>query len=293
MLLAHPFTATKTLYGDSYAPPLVWQIARASDGSVYYGAYGSDGRLFSVEIENVPNNRRIFYFVSRPNDYNHTYTQSTPTHGFSKVSIDQVRERLRRNQQHWAEDPDLEKNNLHSHFIPLGERPGEGTTLFGVRVETSYENGEKRINERWESDLGLMMSSTNTGPGEGHDSHWVITDLRREEPDPILFQIPKEYLSDPVLDANTIFIENQTGSPETLHGALTEFNLWTRLKPPVKPLGIAKEKSAADRTAVFTRVSVTDQGPMTSGLKLRGVSPTMPQTRIRVHYGILRLCGRR
>jgi hypothetical protein len=267
-LLGVPFTATKTLYESSHDRPLVWQIARASDGSIYSGAFGYDGRLVSVEIEDVPNNRRIFYFAPRPRNYDHTYAQYTPTDGFFTESIEQERGRLRKNQQHWAENPDLEKNNHRTHFIPLGERPGNGMVLFGVRLETTYENGEKRINERWESDLGLMMSSANSGPGEGHDSHWVVTNLRREEPDPSLFRIPKEYLADPVLDANVVFLENLTDSPEVLSGALTEFNLWTKLRPLVKPLAVAKEKNAADLNATFSRVPIMGQSPITSGVKL-------------------------
>jgi hypothetical protein len=264
-IVGAPFTATRTLYREGDDRPSVTQIARASDGSVYCGSYGSDGRLFQVEIEDVPNNRRIFYFPSRLND--HSYTQSAPTYGFLKLSIEQERDRARTRQRHWAEDPDLQENNRRTHFTPLGERPGDGMILFGVRVETTYESGEKRVDERWESDLGLMMSSTDIR-SEKEDSYSVVTNLRRQEPDPTLFQIPKEYLSDPVLDANTIFIDNQTGSPEVLHGALAGLDLWKKSKPLVKPLAIAKEKNAGDLTATFTRVPM-NRGPMTSGLKLQ------------------------
>jgi hypothetical protein len=249
-VLDAPFTATLT-YGQ--ASPM--RIARASNGSTYRGAYEHDGKFGQVFIEDVPNHRRIEYSVPPPNIRNHTYRLTAQS--FSTESIEEHRERLGRSQQHFADDPDDVKAGRQYHHIPLGERSGDGMTLFGVRVEETFADGTKRISEHWDSDLGVTISRTSTGPQEGKQASWVVTDIRREEPDPSLFEIPKEYLADPLLDVNTIFIDNQTGVPEVLDKASAQFDSWKW--PPIrKPLTIVNEKRAADLTATFTKVSVAE-----------------------------------
>jgi hypothetical protein len=89
-----PFTAifSRTTPGQ---PKRTCQVARASDGSMYYGCSGADGRLSSVDISDVPNNRRITFFVPPPNVPNHIYAVSTPPHGkYTIVSADEVREAI-------------------------------------------------------------------------------------------------------------------------------------------------------------------------------------------------------
>jgi hypothetical protein len=254
-----PFTATfsRTTPGQ---PRRTCEMARASNGSIYLGCSGADGRLSRVEIGDVPNNRRIAFFVPPPNVPNHTYNLSTPRRGkFTTVSADDIRQQLRRGQGLCREQPE----------ISLGERSGEGFTLFGFRSEKTYDNGNKRVTEYWESDLGIVVSRKDVGPQEGEEHSYVVMNIRREEPDPSLFQIPKEYISDPLLDANTVFIENLTGFPEVVDGALGELYVWK--KPPrashVKPLVVVQEKNAADLTAAFTRVPVVE-GSSKPGIRL-------------------------
>jgi len=267
-----PLTATVTLHNarEGEAPSQTTRrIARASDGSTYSASYGPDGTLGRVEIDDVPTNRRITFFVPPPNDFSHTYMLRTPPHGkFRLWSTEEIRQQVRCQQDAWTEEPDRQKENGRVHDIVLGERSSDGMTLFGFRSEKTYDDGSKKMSEHWWSDLGIMISDTNVGPGEGRESSYVVTNLKREEPDPSLFQIPNEYLFDPLLDANTIFLDNQTGSQPVLDGAVSELNEWKRRSSLVKALVIVKEKSAADLTAVFTQVPVTDQGSTASGLKL-------------------------
>jgi hypothetical protein len=253
-ILDAPFTATLRYY-QAGQPPVTMRIARASNGSSYRGPYEHDAKFGQVFIEDVPNHRRIEYSVPPPNIRNHTYRLTTRS--FFPESIEEHRERLRRSQQHFAEYPDDVKAGRPYHHIPLGERSGDGMTLFGVRAEETLADGTKRISEHWDSDLGITMSRTSTGPQEGKQASWVVTDVRREEPDPSLFQIPKEYLSDPLLEVNTIFIDNQTGVPEVLDMATTQLNSW-KWPPAHKPLAIVRERNAADLAAIFTKISVAD-----------------------------------
>jgi hypothetical protein len=266
-----PFTAdvTNTYSKAGKTRVTTTHVARASNGSVYCAGYDSEGKLTGVEFDDVPGNRRTVLFVPRfPTDHNHTYSLLTPEDGFSTPSIEDVRQKLRRNQQRYAKDPDRENDLYHSHSIPLGEKSVDGMILFGLRVETTDEDGEKHAYETWESDLGLTMSYSILRPGELEETHSVLTNLRREEPDPSLFQIPKEYLSDPLLEAKTIFIDNQTGAPEILRGAVSQLDGWKKDRY-VKPLAVVHERSAADLTATLARASVTDQGATTSGVRLQ------------------------
>ena len=105
-----------------------------------------------------------------------------------------------------------------------------------------------------DTELGIRVSNSSAGPTQGGKDSWVVSDVRREEPDPSLFQIPKEYLSDPFLDARTVFIDNQTGISE-VGRVSAQFG---RDLPRVKPLTVVEEKSAADLTAIFTKVSVEE-----------------------------------
>jgi hypothetical protein len=254
-----PFTATfsRTTPGQ---PRRVCQMARASNGSIYLGCSGADGRLSGVEISDVPNHRRIAFFVPPPSVPNHTYTLSTPRQGkFTTVSADDVRQQL-----HWGQGVCREQPE-----ISLGERSSDGLKLFGFRSEKTYDDGTKRVTEYWESDLGIVVSRKDLGPQEGEEHSYVVTNIRREEPDPSLFQIPKEYISDPLLDAKTVYIENLTGAPEVLDGALGELDFWKRppKMPYVRPLSVVSERNAADLTATFTRVPVVE-GSSKPGIRL-------------------------
>jgi hypothetical protein len=255
-----PFTATfsRTTPGQ---PKLTCQIARASDGSVYFGCSGANGRLSSVEISDVPNNRRIALWVPPPNLPRHTYTLSTPRDGkFTTVSADDLRQRLRHGQS-------ICSCKEESHTT-LGQRFSDGLTLFGFRSVKTYDDGSKRVTEYWESDLGVVVSRKDVGPQADEEHSCVVTDVLREEPDPSLFLIPKEYLSDPLLDAKTIYIENLTDVPEVANGAVIVLDAWKASKvSSVQPLIAVQEKNAADLTATFTKVRVVE-GASRPGIRL-------------------------
>jgi hypothetical protein len=100
-----PFSATVTNTHSKARQPgaSTSHIARASNGSIYCATYDSAGKLSGVEFDDVPSNHRIALFVPRlANDHNHTYSLLTPTESFSTPTIEDVRERLRRNQQRYA-----------------------------------------------------------------------------------------------------------------------------------------------------------------------------------------------
>jgi hypothetical protein len=265
-----PLTAeVETSHAEGAAPSLAEKIARNSNGSTYCATYDRDGKLLRVEIEDVPNNRALSFSVFRPpNDHDHTYRESTPEHGFLTRSLEEERQSLRKSYDCWTNEPDRQRDNHFTHLVPLGEKLGDGMTLFGLRVEMTDLDGEKHANESWQSDLGLTMTYTYMRPREGKYIHSVVTNLRREEPDPALFQIPKEYLSDPLLEANTIFIDNQTGSPEISGGAVRQLGSWKN-GPHGKPLAVVNEKNTADLTATLSRIPVIDQKSTTSGVRLQ------------------------
>jgi hypothetical protein len=258
-----PFTATTsyTSHSTGKTQKVTDQIARAADGSTYHGYYDPDGRLRRVEINDLPNNRKIAFFA---NTLDHSYTVSTPPDGkFTTRSTEEVRKQLRRIQSLLTENPDNKTFSGRVHHTSLGEKSSDGMLLFGFRHEIADDDGEKYVREDWRSDLGIVMSSTSTR--EEHESSYVVTNIRQEEPDPSLFRIPKEYLSDPLLDANTVFIENHTGSQEVLDAAVGRFNSWKK-RPPGKAWIIVEEKNTADVTAAFTRS--VDQNSM-PGIRLQ------------------------
>jgi hypothetical protein len=114
----------------------------------------------------------------------------------------------------------------------------------------------REVDESWDYELGIRINRPSVGPQQRENS-WIITDIRREEPDPSLFEIPKEYLSDPLLEARTVFIDNQTGIPEVLDKATAQFDASKTMRR-VTPFTTVQEKDAADLTAIFTKISVDE-----------------------------------
>ena len=82
------------------------------------------------------------------------------------------------------------------------------------------QNGKKHAVEMWMSDI------TGNGLAPEGIRAWTVTDFRRVEPDPALFEIPAEYLPghDPLLIAKTVFVENETGDPEVKDASERDFN---------------------------------------------------------------------
>jgi len=245
-----PFTATfeRTTPGQ---PKRTCQIARASNGSVYFGCAGSNGKITSVDINDVPNNRQIAFFPPAPGNFNHTYRLYPPQEGkFKILSAQEVREQLRSGKGFCCCEEEPEN--------ALGQKLSDGLTLFGFRTVKTYADGSKRVTEYWESDLGVVVSSKALGPQPGEEHSYVVRDVLREEPDPRLFEIPKEYISDPLREAKTLYVENLTGFPEVMEAALGELDFWrkdSRVRY-VEPYTVVNEKNAADLTATFTVVPV-------------------------------------
>ena len=259
-VLDAPFTATVTSNPTGQAPIKRLRIARASNGSTYRGPYERDGRDGMVFIEDVPNHRRIEYRVPPPQIRDHTYRLTTDK--FFTESVEKHRARL----GCCIPDKDKIKGGRLYHYTPLGEKTDDGMILFGMHVEETLPDGTRRVSEYWDSDLGIQVSRTVDGPQPGRHESWGVTDIRREEPDPSLFQVPKEYLFDPLLEANTIFIDNQTGVPEVQDMATTQLNSW-KWPPSHKPLTIVQDKSAADVTATFTKITDTELEASYQGIK--------------------------
>ena len=250
-VLDAPFTAIVTFNKVGQAPVKLMRIARASNGSVYRGPYKRDGKYSTVSIDDVPNHRQIEYRVSPREFRDHSYRMTADN--FFTESVEQHRARL----GCCIPDKDKIKGGRLYHYTPLGEKPDNGMTLFGRRVEETLADGTKRFSEYWDSDLGIEVSRTVDGPQPGRHESWIVTEIRREEPDPSLFQVPKEYLSDPLLEVRTIFIDNATGISEVLDRITTQLNSW-KWPPSHKPLTIVQDKTAADIVATFTRITDTE-----------------------------------
>jgi hypothetical protein len=250
-VLGAPFTATVTSNVVGQAPIKTMRIARASNGSTYRRPYERDGKYSQVFIEDVPNHRRIEYRIGPQEFRDHTYQLTAEN--FITQSVEDYRARL----GCCIPDRDKVEGGRLYHYTSLGEKTDDGMILFGRRVEETFDDGTKRVNEYWDSDLGIQVSRTEDGPKPGRHGYWVVIDIRREEPDPNLFQVPKEYLSDPLLEANTIFIDNQTGVPEVLDMATAQLNSW-KWPPAHKPLTIVQDKSAADLAATFSKLTDTE-----------------------------------
>jgi hypothetical protein len=264
-ILDAPFTATLT-YNRLEQPPIKMRIARASNGSTYRGPYQHDGKYGTAFIADVPNHRRIQYRVGPQEFRDHTYQLTVEN--FSTESLEEHRARL----GCCIPGKDKVEGGRLYHYTPLGEKNDDGLILFGRRVEETLDNGTKRVSEYWDSNLGIEVSRTVDGPQPGRHESWVVTDIRREEPDPSLFQVPKEYLSDPLLEVTTIFIDNQTGVPEVLEMATTQLNSW-KWPPAHKPLTIVQDKSSADLAATFTKITDTELQASYQGIKLSKPTP--------------------
>jgi hypothetical protein len=216
-VIGAPFTATvsSTFTKDGKITQSTIQLARASNGSTYRATYLANGEVSSIEIEDIPNNRSISITLLAKSPLDHVYRLSKPIRGkFMTDSVEAINQQLKRTERFWVEHPDRPKPNGQVHYVSLGEKNSEGMTLFGFHSERTYTDGRKCISEFWRSDLGFMLSSKTVCPGEDKQDSFILTNLRREEPDTNLFEIPTNSspMTDQQLDANTVsIIENQTG----------------------------------------------------------------------------------
>ena len=170
-------------------------MARASDGSTYMSFsdnfFPGPGHVFRIEIDDQKNNRHL---TLHPGFSTSTYSTRTPANGHSRLfSIQQSAEMLTQIQDSYAQRPDRPKSDGQSHITALGTRNQDGMTLFGHKSEFTSTTGEKRIEEIWDSEFGIVVASKITWPTEDKEAITTVSDIHRIEPDPTLFQIPEGY----------------------------------------------------------------------------------------------------
>ncbi len=238
-----PFTATWSTTDNGKTIMKTGIMARASNGSVYL-SFASAGRTYRIEIQDVPNNRSVTLYPSPPR---YTYHLSLfPGGHFRPTSVQKNGEMLAELQESYLERPNRAKPDGQAVETSLGVKRQDGMTLFGHRSEFTSNTGDKRTEELWNSDLGIVVSLKTVWPSEGRESETTVTDIRRQEPDPKLFQIPEEYrVYDHLLEAKTVFILNQTGSREITDGASQAFT-------DSKRLTVVNSKESADLIVTFT-----------------------------------------
>jgi hypothetical protein len=116
-------------------------------------------------------------------------------------SVEEMFKMLQGEQERIINHPDDPSPDLPRwHFTALGCRQENGFNLCGVRDETTSNTGEEQLRDIWRSDLGLIMSVPESRPlaQPVNDIQAItyiegVTDLRREEPAPQLFEIPAGY----------------------------------------------------------------------------------------------------
>jgi hypothetical protein len=264
-----PFTASILNTDDGEKAYVGAYLARASNGSTYQARMDSDGRALTIEIQDVPNNR---YIALHPLPPSYTYSITPPRGGkFITQSIDQYREFLQAVQNKEAREvatkPEwVDMYGAHHHPVVLGAINQDGMTLFGRLDDLTYANGKTVAEEHWRSDLGLFVSDkiNADSPTEGKSSRISkVTDLHLGEPDPKLFEIPAEYFSgnDPLLNAKSVFIDNETGEQEVEDRAIAWFNEWKRM-------AVKATKQEADIVAVFSKATTDDLGPAVSSIEM-------------------------
>jgi hypothetical protein len=238
-----PFTATWSTTNNGKTITKTGIMARASNGSVYL-SFAAAGRTYRIEIQDVPNNRSITLYSSPPNYMYHL--SPFPGGHFRPTSVQKNGEMLAELQESYLQRPNRAKPDGQSVETSLGVKQQDGMTLFGHRSEFTSNTGNKRTEELWNSDLGIVLSLKTIWSSEGNESETTVTDIRRQEPDPKLFQIPEEYrVYDHLLEAKTVFILNQTGSPEITDGASQAF-------ADSKRLIVVNSKESADLIVTFT-----------------------------------------
>lgn len=265
-----PFTASISHSRDGERAYISAYLARASNGSTYVKAMDSDGGTINITIEDVPNNRRIA-LVPRPPSYTYTLTPA-PGGKFRTDSRDSYRELLQGLQNEAAKQTEwIDGYGARHHPVVPGTKKQDGMTLFGRLDYLIYGNGKQETEENWRSDLGLtLIEKVNVdSPKEGKSSSIsTVTDLHLIEPDPRLFEIPAEYFpdNDPLFNAKTVFIDNQTGEQEVADGAESIFKEWKRL-------AVTTSRVKADVIAVFTNTAVYDSGVAVSSVEMNILQP--------------------
>jgi hypothetical protein len=174
-----PFTATRI-----YASPGVTttgKIARASNGSWFIEQFNAKGIPQYITIKDVPLQRMITLFV-RPKQY--AISVMNPIN-FKTYSA-----------QEWL-DVLHGSHNKSPGPSELGAKVEAGTTLFGYSL--TFNN---QITESWEAaDLGTTYSYRTTSLQGEPQMNFTLTNIRREEPDPTLFEIPDGYVTAKIINS--------------------------------------------------------------------------------------------
>ena len=200
-----PFTATwtwakvETKSGQAETRTILAtaQLARDKNGSTYE-AVSKDGHT-TIWIVDVLKNR-IIEIHPRDSVY-HYIPILDPAGKLRTYSVEGMFKILQVEQQFLNEHPGSPGPDLPRwHLTALGCRQENGFNLCGVRNEPTSSTGETAIFETWKSDLGLIISLTEkchlarpVNDVQAVTFLNVLTDLRREEPDPQLFEIPAGY----------------------------------------------------------------------------------------------------
>jgi hypothetical protein len=290
-----PFSARLSVTENEGRTYPLQEFARASNGSTYIAWYAKDGHPTRVTIEDVPNSR-IIEFTPQPPSYTYTLRPALKNE-CRTYSVERYREIFQRAQQDFIDRPDRDKpGGSHHHEVPLGVRQEDGLTLVGHRNEATLQNGKKHAVEMWMSDLGLDIGITGNGLAPEGIRAWTVTDFRRVEPDPALFEIPAEYLPghDPLLNAKTVFFENETGDPEVKDASERDFNSWrtmTHLGPLEqeeasqgwRQMTVVASKQKADIIAVFTSVR-NDDASILPAMEMKIYAPNSDEPLFTDHW---------
>jgi hypothetical protein len=179
------------------------------------------------------------------------------------LSVQRNHDMLQQMQDSYIERPNRPKPDGQAVETALGIKQQDGITFFGHKSEFTSTSGNKRTDEMWDSDFGIVVSLKSIWPQEGKELSRTVIDILRQEPDPKLFEIPAEYLPHPdaLLDARTVFIVNQTGSADVMSGAEKAFTDWKRW-------AVVQSKESADLVATFTNADKQDEGGTVRGIQI-------------------------
>jgi len=200
MVKGAPFTAKWTTTTEIEAHAEVTEevtesvVARSTDGSIYQAFY-KNGNLDRVEIRNVSRERRLVLYpktkqyVVDPSDL----TWSMPTVAQMYKSLEKTAGDYRRN---------YPLSHVNKVATSLGMKNVDGMTVFGHHY---VRDGARAMEgDEWESELGFIYSGRYELYGGRRTVTVTLTELKREEPDPSLFKVPKGYSTLPDCMLNSV-----------------------------------------------------------------------------------------
>jgi hypothetical protein len=168
-----PFTATRTYVVEGVTS--TYKIARASNGSTYVEQFFPAKLGKYIIIEDVPHRTSFFYRT----DMKTYYVFDLQPGNFKTFTVQNL----------YQSQEQIQQRVRETHLgEPLGNKNILGLTIYGVRVP-----GNNGPSETWVSPgLGTIYSS-KVPLNRGQVLEFTIGDIRYEEPDPHIFEIPAEY----------------------------------------------------------------------------------------------------